>query len=291
MDEIAELGIAAAGIRDIVDVADGFPPSYHFLLRGWLGIFGADSAARWLSVLFGVLTIPVIWNLGRDVGGRGVAAWSATLLALAPLHNWFSREARAYSLYVLVAALAMWLFFRALDRNGRADWLAFALVAVCGVYVHYFFPVLLAVSVLVLLAALSAGADGPVRRALDAAAIVAPGVPRLALAAVFCCVFFAISGGIALAADYAIGDEHRWSLFIASAYVLAWLTGFLVPGASGGLGVREAALLLLLTPQTGEPAALALALSTRLITTLGDVVFAGSCRRLRPGPGAAGDDR
>jgi len=50
-------------------------------------------------------------------------------------------------------------------------------------------------------------------------------------------------------------------------------------------------LLLLLTPQTGEPAALALALSTRLITTLGDVVFAGSCRRLRPGPGAAGDDR
>lgn len=150
MDEIAELGIAAAGIRDIVDVADGFPPSYHFLLRGWLGIFGADSAARWLSVLFGVLTIPVIWNLGRDVGGRGVAAWSATLLALAPLHNWFSREARAYSLYVLVAALAMWLFFRALDRNGRADWLAFAVVAVCGVYVHYFFPVLLAVSVLVL---------------------------------------------------------------------------------------------------------------------------------------------
>ena len=148
-----------------------------------------------------------------------------------------------------------------------------------------------AVSVLVLLAALSAGTDGPVRRALDSADVTAPGVSRLALAAVLCCVFFAISGGIALGADYAIGDGQRWSMLVGSAYVLAWLTGFLVPGASGGLGVREAALLLLLTPHTGEPTALAIALSTRLITTLGDVLFAGSCRLLRPQPIGHGDDR
>ena len=72
---------------------------------------------------------------------------------------------------------------------------------------------------------------------------------------------------------------------------LAWLTGFLVPGASGGLGVREATMLLLLTPQIGEPTALALALSTRLITTLGDVLFAGSCRLLRPESIGHRDDR
>jgi hypothetical protein len=71
-------------------------------------------------------------------------------LCLAPLHNWFSREARAYALYVLVAGLAMWLFFRALDRNRGLDWTAFAVVAVGGMYVHYFFPVLLAVSLVVL---------------------------------------------------------------------------------------------------------------------------------------------
>jgi hypothetical protein len=148
-----------------------------------------------------------------------------------------------------------------------------------------------AVSVLVLLAALSAGMDGPVRRVLDSADLAAPGVSRLALAAVLCCVFFAVSGGIALGADYAIAEGRRMSVVVGSAYVLAWLTGFLVPGASGGLGVREGALLLLLAPQIGEPTALALALSTRLITTLGDVLFAGSCRLLGPESIGHWDDR
>lgn len=148
-----------------------------------------------------------------------------------------------------------------------------------------------AVSVLVVLAALSAGADGPVRRALVSADAAAPGLPRLALAAALCSLFFAVSGGIALGADYAIGDGQRMSLLVGSAYVLAWLTGFLVPGASGGLGVREGALVLLLTPHTGEPPALAIALATRMITTLGDVLFAGSCRLLRPQMAGREDER
>ncbi|MGD8978413.1 MAG: hypothetical protein PVG91_12465, partial [Gammaproteobacteria bacterium] len=56
-------------------------------------------------------------------------------------------------------------------------------------------------------------------RVLDSADVAAPGVSRLALAAVLCCVFFAVSGGIALAADYAIGDGQRISMVVGSAYV------------------------------------------------------------------------
>ena len=138
-----------------------------------------------------------------------------------------------------------------------------------------------AVSVLVLVAVLSAGAEGPVRRALHAAAVHVPGAASLALSAGLCVLFFVISGGIAIGAEAALEGGSGWLWSVAAAYVLAWLTGFLVPGASGGLGVREAALLLLLTPQTGEVTALALALVTRLITTLGDVVFAAVCRLLR----------
>jgi len=39
------------------------------------------------------------------------------------------------------------------------------------------------------------------------------------------------------------GDTYTWSLFCLSTsiYILSWLLGYVTPGASGGLGVREGA--------------------------------------------------
>lgn len=61
------------------------------------------------------------------------------------------------------------------------------------------------------------------------------------------------------------------------AYLLAWLAGFVVPGAPGGLGVRESVLLLLLSADHPDSQALALALGLgmRFVSTLGDAFFAG----------------
>jgi len=48
-----------------------------------------------------------------------------------------------------------------------------------------------------------------------------------------------------------------------------------VPGAPAGLGLREAVLMLGLSPVLGEPEALALALVYRLLTVAADAVLAG----------------
>jgi glycosyltransferase 2 family protein len=50
----------------------------------------------------------------------------------------------------------------------------------------------------------------------------------------------------------------------------AWVVGYVVPGAPGGLGVREAMMVVLLAPLTGEAVATGLAVSMRLTTLLGD---------------------
>jgi glycosyltransferase 2 family protein len=50
----------------------------------------------------------------------------------------------------------------------------------------------------------------------------------------------------------------------------AWVVGYVVPGAPGGLGVREAMMVVLLTPLTGGAVATGLAVSMRLTTLLGD---------------------
>ncbi|WP_035041612.1 hypothetical protein [Desulfovibrio sp. X2] len=60
---------------------------------------------------------------------------------------------------------------------------------------------------------------------------------------------------------------------IASAYVFSWLVGYVVPGAPGGLGVREAYLVLTLSPYATEPAAVLFALVMRVVVTLADLVL------------------
>jgi len=59
-----------------------------------------------------------------------------------------------------------------------------------------------------------------------------------------------------------------------SAFALAWTVGLVVPGAPGGLGVFEAALLLRLSGALPEPAVLAVALSYRLVVTVADLLAA-----------------
>ena len=59
----------------------------------------------------------------------------------------------------------------------------------------------------------------------------------------------------------------------AALYIVAWLIGFAMPGAPGGLGVREAFMVMQLAPAAGEPEALAFALMTRLVSIAGDMLF------------------
>lgn len=118
----------------------------------------------------------------------------------------------------------------------------------------------------------------------------------LAIALYIYLVFFSISG-LALAAlthvlQPALGGHV--AMFI-SAGSLAWLCGYLVPGAPGGLGIREAVLVLTLTPAVGAQAALLAALSHRAATIGGDGIAALAALialRWRSGAqGLAGRDR
>jgi uncharacterized membrane protein YbhN (UPF0104 family) len=59
---------------------------------------------------------------------------------------------------------------------------------------------------------------------------------------------------------------------LTTAFALAWVVGFVTPGAPAGLGVREAVLLLLLAHGMGAANASLLILTLRIATTLGDML-------------------
>jgi hypothetical protein len=81
--------------------------------------------------------------------------------------------------------------------------------------------------------------------------------------------------------------EGRADLLLLSvgAYALAWTAGFLFVIAPAGVGVREAALVACLAPVLDTGSALAVAVLSRVLMTLGDLVWGGAGAALRPRSG------
>lgn len=140
LDEATSLILAQNPPAQIVALTaeDIHPPLYYLLLRAWL-VFGTGEAAmRSLSAVIGVLTVLALYALGRELSGRLTGLLAALLLAVSPLHVFYSQETRMYALVTLWAVLSSWLMVRAL-RGGRwPAWAGYAGAVTLGMYTHYY---------------------------------------------------------------------------------------------------------------------------------------------------------
>ncbi len=115
------------------------PPLYYVLAWGWAKAFGRDEwGIRSLSALFGTLTVPVGYAIGRQLSGRRVGLILMGILAFNPMLIWYSQEARSYALLVLFGALSFLFFVRVLDTGRRRDLALWALTSVLALLSHYF---------------------------------------------------------------------------------------------------------------------------------------------------------
>jgi hypothetical protein len=89
----------------------------------------------------------------------------------------------------------------------------------------------------------------------------------------YCAMYVGMGVGLTLLAQFLLpGAPHDYWLLIA-VFALAWVVGFVTPGAPGGLGVREGLMLLMLAPVYSTASAGILVIALRIATTLGDVLI------------------
>ena len=147
--------IALAPLRDLAATLgpDSSPPLYYLVLKVWAYLVPFDPF--WLrvpSLVFGCATIPLIWMVGRtmDRGRTGViAAW---LLALSPLHAYYSEEIRMYAMLALLGLAFYFALFHLLKTTGRI--LPALLLGAALAYTHYYGLVFAGAGTLVALAVL-----------------------------------------------------------------------------------------------------------------------------------------
>lgn len=103
-------------------------PAYYSLVRIWQAAYSEASSARALSALFSALSLPAAFLLARALGAsRKTAALALLFMCLSPYQLQFAREARAYSLLMLLSVTAAWLLYSSL---GKASWIR-ALLLLC----------------------------------------------------------------------------------------------------------------------------------------------------------------
>ncbi len=142
---------------------DIHPPFYVAFMHFWDGLFG-DSALsmRLPPLLCGLASIPLLFWTGRHFVSDRAALCGAGLLAISPVHVWYSVEARLYSPMVFCTLLLVGTFERLLSGRGghrRILWALHLLNLAVMLSLHYYLAV--PVAALVLLALLRARETTP----------------------------------------------------------------------------------------------------------------------------------
>jgi 4-amino-4-deoxy-L-arabinose transferase-like glycosyltransferase len=127
-----------ATLRSVANT-ENTPPLWYLLVWADTRLFGTGAVAlRLPSALAGIAAVPVVWAIGLELGGRRAGLIAAALVATSPLFVWYSQEARAYALFVLLAALTMLRFLRAEREPTPRRLAAFALAGSLALLTHYF---------------------------------------------------------------------------------------------------------------------------------------------------------
>ena len=112
-------------------------PLYNAMLAIWVRLAGiSEIAVRFPSAVAGILTIPVLYLLARQVAGSRAGLLAAGLLAVSPYHLWYSQEAKMYTIVVLLAVLSSLLLVEALARNRAVWWVAYVVATSLMFYTH-----------------------------------------------------------------------------------------------------------------------------------------------------------
>ena len=159
--------ISNTGISDVTEHLfneSTHPPVYFIINHLWMKLFSSGGelasilAARSLSAILGVASIPVMFGFGYlAFRSTLVAHITAALMAVSPYNIFLAREARHYTLVILLVIASLSCFIKAIEciRNHKPlpIWIGLTWVGVnaLGVATHFFFSLTLCIQGFVLL--------------------------------------------------------------------------------------------------------------------------------------------
>jgi mannosyltransferase len=139
IDEAITTGISTHPLSAIPGILrhDGNPPLYYLMLHFWMRAFGTSEAATHsLSLLFGLLTIPVAMWSGWSLFGRRAGLIAAVLFASNAWLTQYAEETRMYELMALLGLIATTAYLHGFLYRRRRYLFLFAVALALMLYTH-----------------------------------------------------------------------------------------------------------------------------------------------------------
>jgi len=124
-------------------------PVHYIMLHFWTKLFGvSEIALRMLSVLFGLLSVPMIYLTGKRFFSGKVGLMSAFLLSISVYLIENAQLIRAYSVFLFFSLLSIYFFGRYIKEFKRRDLVLFTIASIINFYTHFFASFLLDIQIL-----------------------------------------------------------------------------------------------------------------------------------------------
>jgi uncharacterized membrane protein len=162
LDEAYSVELASFPTSEVLHelvINDVHPPLYYFVVHFWIKLFGdSEWSVRFISVLFGVLAIPLIFLLALQLFDRVTGLFAAALLALSQFHIGFSQEGRMYAMLVSLTLLSFYFFLKLLEgKRSRLAFVAYVASSTLMMHTHiYSFFIIIAQNIYFLTLAFTA---------------------------------------------------------------------------------------------------------------------------------------
>jgi mannosyltransferase len=113
------------------------PPLFFVLAWATERLGDPPQLIRLVSLLAGTAAIPLTYLLGLWTVGRRAGLVAAALMALSPFLIFYTTEARAYGLVLLLVVLSTLALLQALHTRRFVWWAAYAACSCALIYAHY----------------------------------------------------------------------------------------------------------------------------------------------------------
>lgn len=115
------------------------PIGHYVLLKYWIDMFGISPfAVRSLSVLISFVLIVFLYRLSREFMRPKVAFTAVLACLLLRVNHFVAMEARMYGLFTLFFVLALYYWYKILNKSGGFKYFIFlAIVNALLLYTHY----------------------------------------------------------------------------------------------------------------------------------------------------------
>lgn len=112
-------------------------PLYYFYVHIWMKLFGTgDIALRCSSVIWGALSIPAFFYLGKTYTSKKLGYFLAVIACISPIMIYYSQEVRFYSMLLFFAAISLIFFLKLIDNPQKKDYFFFFFANFIILYIY-----------------------------------------------------------------------------------------------------------------------------------------------------------